>query len=208
MLAVMYTINKDASGVILVCLDCPHTERVNEFDDRLGSRRTQAAGTMLKHARNEHGKESIGLSDHPKPANEYSPENRPTRTASGTLTPAEAYRLRGHGQCLERREETTSLSSGTAGLVAAAHPASDQNPSRNCQRLLESGGDCGASAQWLGAVRIKTGQRSDHRLRCGKTNYSGGSRCPKPQAQPQPRKPFYEGKSKSNLKTPKRERGD
>jgi hypothetical protein len=40
MLAVMYTINKDASGVILVCLDCPHTERVNEFDDRLGSRRT------------------------------------------------------------------------------------------------------------------------------------------------------------------------
>ena len=64
MLAVMYTINKDASGVILVCLDCPHTERVNEFDERLGSRRTQAAGAMLKHVRNEHGKESIG---NPKP---------------------------------------------------------------------------------------------------------------------------------------------
>jgi len=60
MLGVMYTINKDASGVILVCLECPHTERVNEFDDRLGSRRTQAAGAMLKHVRNEHGKESIG----------------------------------------------------------------------------------------------------------------------------------------------------
>jgi len=59
MLGVMYTINKDASGVILVCLDCPHTERVNEFDEQFGSRRTQAARAMLKHARNEHGKESI-----------------------------------------------------------------------------------------------------------------------------------------------------
>ena len=64
MLGVMYTINKDASGVILVCLDCPHTERVNEFDDRFGSRRTQAARAMLKHARNEHGKELMGK---PKP---------------------------------------------------------------------------------------------------------------------------------------------
>ena len=45
--------------VILVCLDCPHTERANKFDERLGSRRTQAAGAMLKHVRNEHGKESI-----------------------------------------------------------------------------------------------------------------------------------------------------
>ena len=60
MLGVMYTINKDASGVILVCHACPHTERVNEFDERLGSRRTQAAGAMLKHVRNEHGKEPIG----------------------------------------------------------------------------------------------------------------------------------------------------
>jgi len=60
----MYTINKEASGVILVCLLCPHTERVNEFDDRLGSRRTQAAGAMLKHVRNEHGKDSTG---NPKP---------------------------------------------------------------------------------------------------------------------------------------------
>ena len=64
MLGMMYTINKDASGVILVCHDCPHTERVNEFDERLGSRRTQAAGAMLKHVRNQHGKESIG---NPKP---------------------------------------------------------------------------------------------------------------------------------------------
>ncbi len=60
MLGVMYRITKDACGVILVCLACPHTERVNEFNDRLGSRRTQAAGAMLKHVRNEHGKEPIG----------------------------------------------------------------------------------------------------------------------------------------------------
>ena len=64
MLGVMYTINKDASGVILVCYHCPHTERVNEFDDKLGSRRTQAAHAMLKHVRNEHGKAPIG---NPKP---------------------------------------------------------------------------------------------------------------------------------------------
>jgi hypothetical protein len=60
MLGVMYRITKDANGVILVCLDCQHTERVNEFDDGLGSPRTQAARAMLKHSRNEHGKELIG----------------------------------------------------------------------------------------------------------------------------------------------------
>ena len=59
MLGVMYAINKDASGVILVCLDCPHTERVNKFDHMLGSPRTQAARAMLKRVRNEHGKEPI-----------------------------------------------------------------------------------------------------------------------------------------------------
>lgn len=60
MLGVMYRITKDASGVILVCIKCSHTERVNEFDDGLGSPRTQAARAMLKHARNEHGKKPIG----------------------------------------------------------------------------------------------------------------------------------------------------
>jgi hypothetical protein len=60
MLGVMYTIKKDASGVILVCLDCPHTERVNQFDGNLGSPRTQAARAMLKHTRTEHGKEPMG----------------------------------------------------------------------------------------------------------------------------------------------------
>jgi hypothetical protein len=60
MLGVMYRINKDASGVILVCLACPHTERVTEFDGDFGNLRTQAARAMLKHVRNEHGKEPIG----------------------------------------------------------------------------------------------------------------------------------------------------
>jgi len=55
MLGVMYAISRDTSGIILVCLDCPHTEHVNQFDDRLGSRRTQAARAMLKHVCNEHG---------------------------------------------------------------------------------------------------------------------------------------------------------
>jgi len=60
MLGVMYRITKDASGVILVCLACPHTERVTEFDGNVGSPRTQAARAMLKHTSNEHGKEPIG----------------------------------------------------------------------------------------------------------------------------------------------------
>ena len=60
MLGVMYRITKDASGVILVCINCPHTERVTEFDGNFGSPRTRAARAMLKHGRNEHGKEPIG----------------------------------------------------------------------------------------------------------------------------------------------------
>ena len=36
-------------------------------------------------------------------------------------------------------------------MVATANPASDQNPSRNRQHISESGWDCGASPQWLGA---------------------------------------------------------
>ncbi len=61
MLGLMYTINRiPRSGVALSCKECPHTVHVNQFDDRLGSRRTQAAGAMLKHVRNEHGKEPMG----------------------------------------------------------------------------------------------------------------------------------------------------
>lgn len=57
----MYTISRGKSGgLILKCKHCSHVERVNEFDDRLGDRRTQAADAMLKHLRTEHGKEPTG----------------------------------------------------------------------------------------------------------------------------------------------------
>jgi hypothetical protein len=39
---------------------CSHVERVNEYDDRNGSRRTQAAQAMLNHTRTKHGRESVG----------------------------------------------------------------------------------------------------------------------------------------------------
>jgi predicted nucleotide-binding protein len=61
MLEVMYTITRGKSGgLTLNCKDCSHVERVNEFDDRLGSRRTQAAGAMLKHVFIVHAKKPIG----------------------------------------------------------------------------------------------------------------------------------------------------
>jgi hypothetical protein len=61
MLGVMYTINRNRSGIILACKRCSHAEPINQFDDRLGSRRSQAARAMLKHVRNEHGgQEPIG----------------------------------------------------------------------------------------------------------------------------------------------------
>ncbi|GEM_PF-2667629 len=63
MLGLMYTINtvpKSSMGVTLTCNECSHALRVNDFDDRIGSRRTQDARAMLKHVRNEHGKEPIG----------------------------------------------------------------------------------------------------------------------------------------------------
>jgi hypothetical protein len=57
----MYYISRSrTSGVVLKCKACPHSEHVNEFDDRHGSRRTQAAQAMLKHARIDHGKEQVG----------------------------------------------------------------------------------------------------------------------------------------------------
>ena len=57
----MYNIKRDKTGgIVLECKACSHIERVNEFDDRLGSRRTQAALAMLTHTRIEHGREPIG----------------------------------------------------------------------------------------------------------------------------------------------------
>ena len=82
-------------------------------------------------------------------------------------------------------------------MVAAADPANDQDPSRNRQRIPESGWDCGASAQWLGAASAKTGQRSDHRLGCGKTGHSGDSRF---NPNPNPENLSNKGKAKATSK--------
>ena len=57
----MYNISRGKTGgVLLKCKLCPHSERVNEFDDRRGSRRTQAAQAMLNHTRHDHGREPVG----------------------------------------------------------------------------------------------------------------------------------------------------
>jgi hypothetical protein len=57
----MYNISRsNTGGVVLKCKACSHSERVNEFDDRQGSRRTQAARAMLNHSRIEHGREPVG----------------------------------------------------------------------------------------------------------------------------------------------------
>ena len=57
----MYNIERSKTGgVVLKCKVCSHSERVNEFDDRHGSRRTQAAQAMLNHSRTHHGKEPVG----------------------------------------------------------------------------------------------------------------------------------------------------
>ena len=55
----MYTISKDLGGVVLICHDCPHIERVNGFSETLGSRRTQAARAMQIHSRDKHGAGSV-----------------------------------------------------------------------------------------------------------------------------------------------------
>jgi hypothetical protein len=58
---IMYNISRSKTGgVLLTCKLCSHNERVNEFDDRHGSRRTQAAQAMLNHTRADHGREPVG----------------------------------------------------------------------------------------------------------------------------------------------------
>jgi hypothetical protein len=54
----MYKIIKDRDGVFLLCHDCSHVELVNSFNEKLGSRRTQAARAMQSHSRDKHGKGS------------------------------------------------------------------------------------------------------------------------------------------------------
>jgi hypothetical protein len=55
---VMYRIRKDNHGVTLVCLACPHTDRVRDFNRSIGNQRTLAAHAMLKHVHAEHSRET------------------------------------------------------------------------------------------------------------------------------------------------------
>jgi uncharacterized Fe-S radical SAM superfamily protein PflX len=56
----MYKISRSKTGgVLFECKRCAHTERVNEFDDRQGSCRTQAARAMQSHSREKHGVGSV-----------------------------------------------------------------------------------------------------------------------------------------------------
>jgi hypothetical protein len=52
----MYTISKDRDGIVLICQDCQHIERVGVFSPSLGSQRTQAARAMCEHNRTAHKK--------------------------------------------------------------------------------------------------------------------------------------------------------
>ena len=54
----MYRIGKDNRGTTLVCLACTHTERIQDFDGRIGNPRTLAAHAMLKHVHTEHSRET------------------------------------------------------------------------------------------------------------------------------------------------------
>jgi hypothetical protein len=56
--ATMYRIRKDNNGVTLVCLACPHTDRVQDFKRSIGNPRTLAAHAMLKHVHAEHSRET------------------------------------------------------------------------------------------------------------------------------------------------------
>jgi hypothetical protein len=51
----MYKISKDRDGIFLLCHDCSHVERINAFNESLGSSRTQAARAMQGHSRSKHG---------------------------------------------------------------------------------------------------------------------------------------------------------
>jgi hypothetical protein len=55
----MYKIIKDGDGVVLLCHDCSHVERVNSLTESLDSPRTQAARAMQNHSRETHGAGSV-----------------------------------------------------------------------------------------------------------------------------------------------------
>jgi hypothetical protein len=47
----MYTIIAGTGGVVFGCMDCPFSVRVNDYKQRLGHARTQAANAMNDHLR-------------------------------------------------------------------------------------------------------------------------------------------------------------
>ena len=55
----MYKISKARDGVVLRSHACSHVERINSFDESLGSRRTQAARAMQSHSSDKHGAGSV-----------------------------------------------------------------------------------------------------------------------------------------------------
>jgi hypothetical protein len=54
----MYHIGQDKRGTTLICVACPHTEHVRDFEGNLGNPRTLAAHAMLKHVHAEHSRET------------------------------------------------------------------------------------------------------------------------------------------------------
>jgi hypothetical protein len=56
----MYSIERGKTGgVVLECKACSHVERIDAFNESLGSRRTQAARAMQNHSRDKHGAGSV-----------------------------------------------------------------------------------------------------------------------------------------------------
>jgi type II secretory pathway predicted ATPase ExeA len=55
----MNKIINDPDGIVLVCHDCSHVERVNTLTESLGSGRTRAARAMQNHSREKHGTGSV-----------------------------------------------------------------------------------------------------------------------------------------------------
>lgn len=55
---IMYRIGRDKNGVLLLCLACTHTERVQDFNGDMGNQRTLAAHAMLKHVHAAHSRET------------------------------------------------------------------------------------------------------------------------------------------------------
>jgi hypothetical protein len=49
---------KPNNTVTLVCLACPHTETVKDFNGDIGNQRILAARAMLEHVRAEHSRET------------------------------------------------------------------------------------------------------------------------------------------------------